>query len=175
MARWLDAVQTRLAAILESGYGTGRTVTASAFRSRQYSVPVDHPEYPLDEIERTYEIRWGGSADTFGDRNDYSGEASEDVRFDLVIGYRYDLDAPAIAPAATAGDSATQDASRKALDDWAVIKRAIRWTPNWAGTIVYGCTPGAAAINDRGDGVLFLRVPIDLSLSFDPATVWDVS
>lgn len=177
--RFLAAPEARIADLILGSAGTGRVVTAGVFKSRQFSVPLDHPEYPRSELQRTFELRWGAMGHTLGEANEYSGENSTTVRCTLMVGYRYDLDTPATGSGTTDGDSALADAQRRALDDWAVIRRALRWPPNWAGVTpptLYGiATPGDAVTRDLGDGALVLEAPLLVDLSYDPATEWSLT
>lgn len=177
--RFLDGPHAELAGIIANGAlaVSGRIVTSGTFKSRQYSIPLDADEYPLDDFVRTFEIRWTGIGYGDGhDANQHSGENAKALRCTVLIGYRYDLDTPPTGAGTTAGDGALADAQMDALSDWQAIERALMWPANYSPTgnpRIFNIVPaGEATADDLGDGRVLLRAPLVVEVSFDPATAW---
>ncbi len=180
MARAISPVLDYVAALVLGTAGTGRTVPASTFRADVLASEMGDAEYPPVNADRTVSVRYEGRGRA---RDQFTSGAPQVLRVTLLVGYRYDEDAPQIG--ATDGDDRTGNARRRAADDHEVILRALTWAENGNTTLANGVTvvsiapagdeaDGAQSIDDTGNGLLISRTPLLVTVQMSPLTAWEV-
>lgn len=180
MATFAGAVRERIGKIVEGTQASGRGVPTNTFHARQFALLLTDGEYPSIEYERAYELHFLGMIPhPFPEgRNPRSGRVHERSRWSLSVGYLHGYEG-AVSPSATPGDSDMQRAEDRAFSDWPRIREALEWPANW-GTLSNGMAlesirqTGEATMDTIDEVRSVLRVEIEVLLSYDPATVWDL-
>lgn len=171
--RW-SAAFGRVAAIVAGTYGTGRTVTASTFRSDRYAAELGEPERPLTGQERTFELRpIGVSFDP--PLNPLCSNQLHRIACELVVAYVHAQEIAEV-PAA-AGESQSTAARLRAIDDLGMVERALSWPANWGAlsndTTLVGVIPGAQRFETLDDVTLSV-LPLELLVASSNVTAWDL-
>lgn len=181
MARAISPVLDYVAALVLGTAGTGRTVPADTFRADVLASEMGDAEYPTALADRTVAVRYEGRGRA---RDQLTSGAPQVLRVTLVVGYRYDLEAPEVS--ATDGDDRTGPARRRAADDHEVILRALTWAENSNTTLSNGVTvvqiapagdetDGAHSIVDTRNGLILSQTPLLVTVLISPLTQWELA
>ena len=170
---WTPVVQ-RVGRIISAAYGSEHPVPASTFSIDSTRAGLSQDGEPIAQRIRSVRVTPQASRWTEGEANSRSGENAKTLRVEVRIGYRGDTD-----PAMTATTADVQaDAELQALDDWdGVVLDALRRPVNWVGLTpeLYDVSlVGEATVEATAEGLVDLVATLDLSVSFDPATVWSL-
>lgn len=174
----LDAVQTRLLALLAGTYTTGgRYCPASTFVAGEIFLPQQNPRFPSGTasaaLNRRFDLHWRALAYEGPNANAENELLSPVVRaadLDLLVQYAITLP-PALTPPTTElALGAMAAASQRALNDAALIEWALAWTPNWSGVAVE-CVRRAPSTTAKRDALcLTLTIPLRILVSQDTSS-----
>lgn len=177
MASLFKAFEDRLAAILETGAGSARTIPSGWFRRSADRQSLLDPAYPAERFDRAYELEYVSIEDLPGaaPANPYDPSQLREVLVNLRVGYAYGAasdDQVARAPSTTETAAfAVLNARRRALEDAERIWRCLNWAANWgalSGPALVDCQRvGAAVIDDLGGGRLVCTTPLRVRLDAD--------
>ena len=147
MATLTSALSTRLLALLDGSYTAGgRYVTGVTFTAASSAtfLPQENPEWPDVVTDRTFDVVWQALGfDPPGAENTFQGPHISTVRATVRVQYQAET-AEALSPRENALVLGTlQAATRKALDDAAVLRWIFQHTPVWS-DVAIGCTVGEA-------------------------------
>lgn len=174
----LDAVQTRLLALLAGTYTTGgRYCPADTFVAGQIFYPQQNPRFPSGTasaaINRRFDLHWRALAYEGPNTNAENELLSPVVRaadVDLLVQYAITLP-PALAPTTTElALGAMAAASLRALDDAALIEWALAWTANWSGVAIECVRRGPSTTAKRDSLCLLLTIPLRILVSQDTSS-----
>lgn len=183
MASLIQAVDDRLAAILE-GTATGtRLLPAGRFRRSADRMPLLDPAYPGQWTDRTYELAYQALADHEPGRpaNPFDPAWLLDLTVNVHVGYAQGAGAaggfnPSAAGGGESAAFAVLNARARALNDAQRIWRALNanWRDVTSDPILVDCRrTGAAVINDLGNGRLICTSTVTVWLQLDPANDYD--
>lgn len=171
----LDAVQTRLLALLAGTYTTGgRYCPTSTFVAGEIFLPQQNPRFPSGSqsaaLNRRFDLHWRALTYEGPNANAENELLSPVVRaadVDLLVQYAITLP-NALAPTTTElALGAMTTASLRALDDAALIEWALAWTPNWSGVAIE-CVRRAPSTTAKRDALcLLLTIPLRILVSQD--------
>lgn len=170
--RFWSPILDRVGAIVAGTYGTAHPVTAGVFTVDDTAAGLSADGEPIAQRVRSVRVTPVSSRWTLGEANSRSGENSKTLRVELRVGYRGDTDPP------LSGTTPTEQARPEvqALDDWdGVLFDALRRPENWIGLTpsLFDVDLGSdATVESTPEGLVDLVVLLDLSVSFNPATVW---
>lgn len=177
MATHWTGVRDAVGSIISGATGTGRTVTASTFKSANLETELSDAEQPPITAERLFELVPSRARQLNAPmENPLSSNNRELISLALRIAYRSDVGGSAY-PSAEPGDSQTEAAALKAANDWHVIRRALTWPPNWTsadGVTIVRIECGEAAFVPQGNGLVVTNVTLTVEAASDPATAWDL-
>ena len=179
MADRLKSLEDRLVAILESGYGTRRTIPPGWFQRSSDRMSLRDPSYPRQVFDGAYEIRYVGTEDhPPGPSNPYDPAWLRDVTFTLTLGFLEGAGAaggwnPGAAGSGETAAFSMQNASHRALDRAECVWRALNWPDNVRDTtsdpkIVEVRRLGRSEPEDLGDGRLLIVTTYVAWLQLDP-------
>lgn len=175
MAQYLDALEARIVAILESARGSsglGADAAARYFPSGRLrrsadNYPLRDARYPGESFDRSYEIEWLASGDDPDPENPRDGQLTERVRLNVNVGFVY---GDALAPfvATTGGEvasTAVQHVAKRALSEMRRVARALTLSDIFQAV---GDDPeiediraaGDTVVADLGEGRLLGTVPL---------------
>jgi hypothetical protein len=170
--RFWSPVIDRVGAVIAGTYGTAHPVTAGVFSVDDTAAGLSQDGEPIAQRVRSVRVTPVAPRWTLGAANTRSGENSRTLRVEVRIGYRGDTDPP------LTGTTPTEQARPEvqAVDDWdGVVMNALRRPENWV-----GLTPSlfnveevdGTSVESTPEGLVDLVAFLDLSVSFNPATVW---
>lgn len=171
----LDAIQTRLLAILAGTYTAGgRYCPAATFAAGEIFYPAQNPRYPSGTqsaaINRRFDLHWKALAyegPTPDAENELQSPAIRAADLDLLVQYAVTLP-PSLAPTDTELRlGAMSTASQRAIGDAALIEWALAWTANWTGVAIECVRRGPSTTQKRDELCLELTVPLRFLVSQD--------
>ena len=167
MAGYLTPATERLLALLAGTYPATATPPARQIPPGTFVLGASRPvgeegQFPAADYDRRFDLEW--TAGEYGGRasdaeNQMQGPHVRRAYATLRVSY-------ALAAAQDAGLSPREGATRKALEDAAVIEWAIFYTANWTGTNVIQCRRGVGGGRPRPTTDA-RRLALDLPLVFD--------
>lgn len=178
MALDLDAIETRLLALLAGTYTTGgRYCPASTFVAGTIFYPKGNPRFPAGTasaaINRRFDLHW--RAESFEGPNANAANELQSpvvVALDVDLLVQYAIALPnALAPTDTELKlGALALASKRAIRDARLIEWAVAWTPNWSGVAIECVRRAPATTAKRDELCLVLTVPLRILVSNDTST-----
>lgn len=162
MSRAVDAIATRLAALMAGTYTAGgRYVTGATFTVATPVSSAASPEWQDVPTDRVYEVEWSAQGD---ETTPPSTQGPSPLTIRATLRVQYALDRPSAFEPSPASLGLSQTPSQRALGDHEALRWIFRHLPVWSG-VAFDCVVGDASIA-RTD-------PLRLVLSF-PLT-WKVS
>lgn len=171
----LDTLETRLLAILDGSYTAGgRSIPASTFVLGTIFYPKANPRYPAGTssaaINRRFDLHWRELAyegPNPSAENELQSPAVRAADADLTVQYAIALP-NALAPTDTELKlGALNTASKRALNDAALIEWALAWTANWSGVAIECVRRGPSTAVRRDELCLVLTMPLRILLAQD--------
>lgn len=164
MARAVDTIHTRLAALLAGTYTTGgRYVTGATFTEAKPISSAASPEWQDVVKDRMWSVAWPSQGDE-GDapQNTFQGPHILEIAAPLLVQYALDragsFEGPPSGPQGPLG--LENAATRRAMGDAEQLRWILAHTPVWSGVAI-GCTVGKHTTQAAG-----LRVILTLPLLF---------
>lgn len=177
MSRLVSPSLAYVASLVAGTAGTGRVVPSGAFRSDAYRGSAEAADSPLINKDRTFVLRPMGGL-PWGNPTGYQfgSDIQATIRADLIVYYRLDVPFPEVSTDAGMDDTASTRV--EAMDDMAVILRALVWAENQnhtvSGATVVKIEPAGEHRLDEVGEVLLSTQPLVITAQWSPIPTPDL-